>query len=367
MKIVVAPDKFAGTLTASEAAEAIAEGWSRTNPAAELVQMPMSDGGPGFIDVLAHVLTGEQFAVTVTGPDREPVPAMLFKSGDTVYLESAQACGIALLENPNPWKTTTYGVGELIEKALDLKPKKIVVGLGGSGTNDGGAGMLAALGATSDKPLDQGPACLEDVGRVDFSKAKELLKNCELVIASDVRTVLLGMFGATRTFGVQKGLDDQDIIKVDHILDQFVVATLGNTPAERRLADEAGAGAAGGLGFALLVLGGQMISGIDLVADVIGLKAAVRDADLVISGEGSFDFSSRDGKVVYGVAQIAAELAKPCIVLAGEVDVGSREMRALGVESGYGLVDYFDLDFALTNANTALADMAQRVARSWTW
>ena len=250
---------------------------------------------------------------------------------------------------------------------MDLKPKKIVVGLGGSGTNDGGAGMLAALGATSDKPLDQGPACLEDVGRVDFSKAKELLKNCELVIASDVRTVLLGMFGATRTFGVQKGLDDQDIIKVDHILDQFVVATLGNTPAERRLADEAGAGAAGGLGFALLVLGGQMISGIDLVADVIGLKAAVRDADLVISGEGSFDFSSRDGKVVYGVAQIAAELAKPCIVLAGEVDVGSREMRALGVESGYGLVDYFDLDFALTNANTALADMAQRVARSWTW
>jgi glycerate 2-kinase len=359
MRILVAPDKFAGTLTAVEAADAIAVGWRRRAPDDELDLAPMSDGGPGFVDVLHTALGGELLAVTVTGPFAERVPAGVLVVGDTAYVESAQACGVHLTGGEGGERASTVGVGELIVAALDAGAVTVVVGLGGSGTSDGGAGLLHALGATSDAPLDAGAVGLAEVGSVDLTAARARIGDVRLVAASDVDSPLTGLFGAAKTFGPQKGIPEDRLAQVDAWLERFAVAV------DRRASLEKGAGAAGGLGFALLVLGATREPGIDLVADAVRLEERSRAADLVVTGEGAFDFSSRSGKVPYGVAALAAETLRPCVALAGQVLVGSREMRALGVESAYSLVDLVGEERAFADPAGALADVAERVARTW--
>ncbi|GAA3535777.1 glycerate kinase [Aeromicrobium panaciterrae] len=365
MRVLIAPDAFAGTLSAPEAARAIAEGWKRYATDDTVTVAPVADGGPGFVAVLHEALAGELVSVLVRGPLGDDVPVSLLLVGDTAYIESAQACGLHLAVPPDALRASTYGVGQLIAAALDRGAQRVVVGLGGSATNDGGAGLLAALGATGDRPLDAGPAGLEGIASADLSPVRRALKGVEIVIAADVDVTLLGMFGATKTFGPQKGLSEPDIIRVDGILDQWVVATCGTTPAERRPADAKGAGAAGGLGFALMLLGGTVVSGIDLVTDAVGLTALARTHDLVVTGEGTYDFSSRSGKAVYGVATVAAAAARPCIVLAGQVSVASREMRAMGVESAYSVADLVGIDDAMRAPFNSLAALAERVARTW--
>ncbi|GAA1962062.1 glycerate kinase [Nocardioides panacihumi] len=355
MRILVAPDKFAGTLTAVEAAEAIAAGWRRHASTDELDLAPMADGGPGFVDVLQSTLGGELLAVTVSGPDRRPTPATVLLVGDTAYVESAQACGLALTGGCGAETATTYGVGELILAAADAGARRVVVGLGGSGTNDGGAGLLAALGASADRPLDQGGAGLTGITTLTMPKPLDV----EIVAASDVDSPLTGLFGATKTYGPQKGLAEEQLPALDGALQDLASA------ADRRLALAPGAGAAGGLGYALLLLGAERRPGIALVAEAVDLPGRARRADLVVSGEGAFDFSSRSGKVPYGVAEVAAGAARPCVVLAGRVDVGAREMRALGVESAYSLVDLVGEEAALADPAGSLATLAERVARSW--
>jgi glycerate 2-kinase len=359
MRILVAPDKFAGTLTAVEAADAIAAGWRRQSPDDEVDLAPMSDGGPGFVDVLHAALGGEMLAVTVSGPFGGPVPATVLLAGDTAYVESAQACGIHLTGAEGADLATTLGVGELVAAALGTAATTVVVGLGGSGTNDGGAGLLAALGATSDARLDVGPAGLDGIHEVDLSAARARVGDVRLVAASDVDNPLTGLFGATKVFGPQKGLAEDVLMTVDGWLEQLAVAV------DRRTALEKGAGAAGGLGFALLALGATREAGIGLVADAVRLDERARAADLVITGEGAFDYSSRAGKVPYGVASVAGEALRPCVALAGRVLVGAREMRALGVESAYSLVDMVGEERALGDPAGALADVAERVARTW--
>lgn len=365
MRVLVAPDAFGGTLTAPEAARAIIEGWQRHAPDDELTQAAMADGGPGFVDVLHQALDGELVVVTVRGPVGADVPVTVLHADGTAYVESGQACGLHLTDPQDPMHASTYGVGQALVAAIETGARRIVVGLGGSATNDGGAGLLAALGATADVPLDVGPAGLVGVGRVDIVPALERIAGVELVIAADVDVTLLGMFGATKTFGPQKGLTDDQIITVDGLLDRFVAATCGTTPAERRIADSKGAGAAGGLGFALLLLGGRIVSGIDLVADAVGLMVQAGAHDLVVTGEGTYDFSSRAGKAVFGVAAAAAAAARPCIVLAGQVSVGSREMRAMGVESAYAVADVVGVELAMAEPHASLATLAERVARTW--
>lgn len=365
MRVLVAPDAFAGTLSAPEAARAIAEGWVRHSPEDELTAVPMADGGPGFVDVLHEALGGDLEVVTVRGPVGAPVPVTVLLQDGTAWIESAQACGHPLLERPDPWHASTAGVGEAVAAAVDAGARRVVVGLGGSATNDGGAGLLGALGASSDVPLDAGPDGLRDITAVDLAPARERLAGVELVAAIDVDAPLLGMFGATKTFGSQKGLGEDDILVVDRLLDAFVDATCGSTPAERRIADSPGAGAAGGLGFALLLLGAATQPGVDLVADAVGLAEACAAHDLVVSGEGTFDHTSRSGKVVHGVAARAAGAARPCIVLAGQVTVGTREMRAMGVESAYGAADVAGVEASLADPYGTLARLAERVARTW--
>ena len=365
MRVLVAPDKFAGTLTAPEAARAIAEGWARTAPDDVLTTLPLADGGPGFVDALHAALGGELLAVTVTGPSGQPTPVSVLLDGETAYVESAQACGLHLLDPLDPWNASTRGVGEAVASAVEAGASTVVVGLGGSGTNDGGAGLLAALGASSDRPLDAGPEGLRGVTSVDVEPARVRLEGVRLLAATDVEVPLLGMFGASKTFGPQKGLSDPEVIEVDGLLDAFVVATCGSLPTERRVADAKGAGAAGGLGFALLLLGAEVVPGVRVVADALGLDAACREHDLVVTGEGTYDHTSRSGKVVHGVASSAAAAARPCIALAGRVTVGAREMRAMGVESAYSMVDLVGEQASLDQSYASLARLAERVARTW--
>jgi glycerate 2-kinase len=359
VRVLIAPDKYAGTLTAVEAARAIADGWDRQAPGDELDLAPMADGGPGFVDVLHEALGGELAAVTVRGPHGEEVPATLLAAGGRTWVESAQACGLALTGGERAESATTWGVGELVMKAIEAGGTDIVVGLGGSGTNDGGAGLLGALGASADRPLDQGAAGLAGIGRLDLGPARERLAGVSLVCASDVDSPLTGLFGATKTFGPQKGIAEDRLPVVDGLLEGLAAVT------DRRTALEKGAGAAGGLGFALLLLGAERRPGFDLVAGAVRLAERARRADLVITGEGAFDFSSRSGKVPYGVATVAAEAVRPCVALAGRVLVGSREMRALGIESAYSLVDLVGAERALGDPAGSLATLAARVARSW--
>ncbi|MDT0201166.1 glycerate kinase [Nocardioides sp. AE5] len=359
MRVLIAPDKFAGTLTSLEAAEAIATGWAEHAPDDELDLCPMADGGPGFVDVLHAALGGELLAVTVRGPFDSPTPATILGVGDTFYVESAQACGRDLVGGRDAERANTYGVGELLARAVDAGARTVVVGLGGSGTNDGGAGLLAALGAVGDEPLDQGVAGLIGLSTLDLSGAADRVDGVRLVVASDVDTVLTGLFGATKTFGPQKGISEERLVAVDAILTEYAAV------AGRRMALEKGAGAAGGLGFALMLLGATRTPGIELVADAVGLAERARRADLVITGEGAFDFSSRSGKVPHGVATIAGEALRPCVALAGQVMIGAREMRALGIESAYSVVDLVGAGPAFAEPGPSLAQLARRVARSW--
>jgi glycerate kinase len=362
MRVLFAPDKFAGTLSAVEAAAAMAAGWARRSPGDELVQVPMSDGGPGFVDVLHEALGGDLHAVTVSDPYGDPTPAAVLRVGDTAYVECAQAVGLHLTapEDRRPEQATTRGLGEVLGHALDAGVSRIVVGLGGSATNDAGAGLLAALGATAQGgPLDQGPAGLADLTDVSVDAARARFEGIELVLASDVDNPLLGINGATKIYGPQKSVSEERLVTVDGWLQRFAELT------DRKLAAQKGAGAAGGLGFALMLLGGTRAPGVTVVAEAVGLPELVRGSDLAVTGEGAFDFSSRSGKVPYGVAQIASEHLVPCIALAGVVQIGSREMRALGVESAYSMVDLVGEERALGSPAEALAELAERTARTW--
>ncbi|MFL6134021.1 MAG: glycerate kinase [Nocardioidaceae bacterium] len=363
MRVLIAPDKFAGTLTAVEAAEAIATGWRRRAPEDELDLAPMADGGPGFVDVLHASLGGDLLAATVRGPYGDPVPASVLVRDTTAYVESAQACGLHLApeDRREPERATSYGVGELLLAAVDAGATTIQVGLGGSGTNDGGAGMLAALGATStpEDALEHGPSGLATLESVDFAAARHRVAGVDLVVASDVDNPLLGLIGATNVYGPQKGLPAERLQAVDATLERLAHAT------DRKVALAKGAGAAGGLGFALLLLGATRTPGIDLVSAAVRLPERARRADLVVTGEGSFDFSSQSGKVPHGVAAVAADALQPCIALAGRVLIGSREMRTLGVESAYSMVDLVGEEASFADPAGSLAALAERAARTW--
>lgn len=358
MRVLIATDKFAGTLSAVEAAQAMAAGWLSHAPTDEVVQLPMADGGPGFVDVLAASLGGELLSVSVAGPHGEDVPGAVLMVDDVAYVESAQACGIHLAHGDGPG-ASSFGVGELMLAAVEAGARTIVVGLGGSGSNDAGAGLLAALGASADVDLTAGGVGLCGIGELDLTAAREALAGVAVVAASDVDNPLTGLFGATKVFGPQKGVGEEQIAGLDAILEEFAAV------ADKRLSLEKGAGAAGGIGYALLLLGATRQPGIELVARAVGLPDRVAQSDLVITGEGAFDWSSRAGKVPFGVAEIANAALRPCIVLAGQVLVGSREMRALGIESAHSTTDLVGQERSFRDPAGSLEQLAARVARSW--
>jgi glycerate kinase len=378
VRVLIAPDKFAGTLSAVAAAAAIAEGWRRTAPDDELVSVPLADGGPGFVDVVHAALGGELLAVRVTGPVGHPVDATVLLVDGTAYLETSQACGLHLVPEPrDPRTTTTYGVGELLLAARDAGARRVVLGLGGSGTNDAGAGLLAALGARADdvdghdvtELLAAGGGALRRAATVELGPALVAVDGLELVAASDVDNPVLGLRGATNGFGPQKGADDAAVMELEGSLESFVRA-VGRRSDGKDPAVALGAGAAGGLGYALLHLGAARVPGIATVLDTVGLAGRIGAADLVVTGEGAFDWQSMRGKVVSGVAGAALAQGRGCVVLAGRVDVGRREYLAIGVSGAYAVLD--DLrdrglppEDAFHHPGERLAELAARAARTW--
>lgn len=383
MRVLIAPDCFTGTLSAAQAAEAIAQGWRKSAPRDDLTPVPLSDGGPGFLDVLAGALEGTVVSVTVAGPLGSPVPAVILMvdagNGRTAYIESAQACGLHLLSEAerNPLVTSTYGVGELIEAAVRQGATSVVVGLGGSGTNDAGAGLLAALGAGDPAALAAGGAVLGDLdddGLAGLAAVRERLREIDLVLATDVDSPLLGFHGATAVFAPQKGATPEMAQQLESALGRFTeVAGRAVPPGrdlltgkEMRLEREPGAGAAGGLGYGLLLLGGRRVSGVQAVLDAVGFESLVAATDLVVTGEGTFDWQSLSGKVVAGVAQAALAAAKPVVVIAGQVRVGRRETMALGISGAYAVAeDPAQVAAALADPAATLRARTTRVATTW--
>ena len=364
---MVAPDDFKGSLTADAAARAIADGWRQVAPDDELDLCPMSDGGPGFVAPVAADLGGDLISATIAGPLGEPTPGAVLLVGDTAYVESAQACGLHLIPaaDRDPAATTTFGVGELLRLALDAGASRIVVGLGGSATNDGGAGLLAALGATADVPLNKGGLVLRGATAVDISAAVAAVSGVELLAATDVDNPLLGLTGAAKVFGAQKGADDNLVLQLDAALDAFATS-IGRRADGKDPAVAKGSGAAGGLGYALMCLGAVRVPGIATVMEATGLEDRIRASDLVITGEGRFDWQSLRGKVVSGVATLTMPTARPCVLIAGDVVVGRREFSALGVSSAYSIAEVVgSVEAALADPVGTLTQTAARVARTW--
>jgi glycerate kinase len=377
VRVVIAPDSFGGALSATEAAEAVAAGWTRVAPADEVRLLPLADGGTGFVAVLHTALGGHLNEVVVTGPvDGAEVVAQWLRverDGRVVgYLEAAQACGLHLVTDPSPdtaRRATSRGVGELIATAAADGVDELVIGLGGSACTDGGAGALAGLGAA---PLDAGGAALPDGGAAlsrcaGLAKRPGLPAGTTLVVAADVDNPLLGRTGAAAVYGPQKGADLAAVAELDAALTRWaeVLATAtGRDPGE--LAAAPGAGAAGGLGAALSALGGHRVSGAALVRELTGLDAALDACDLVITGEGSFDWQSLRGKLVTSVAQGAAERGLPCVVLAGQVEVGRREAAAIGVAEAHSVAEHAGgVGAALADPGGTLAELAAAVANQW--
>lgn len=367
MRIVVAPDEYKSSLSAVEAARAIVAGWAITAPNDEFDLCPLSDGGPGFVDTMHAAVGGELLAVTVTGPTGEPTPAVVLMVGKTAYLESAQACGSQLIDPAvtSPASTTTFGVGELIAEAIGAGATKVVIGLGGSSTNDAGAGMLAALGASADSDLHKGGRALAAISKVDLSPAVAALSGVEVIAATDVDSPLLGLTGATNVFAPQKGADQELVMVLEGALENFS-RVIGRRADGKDPAVALGAGAAGGLGYGLMHLGATRAAGIATVATAVGFADRVAKADLVVTGEGRFDWQSMRGKVVSGVAAEAMRVARPCVVIAGQVVVGRREYSAIGVSSAYSVSEMVgSVEASLADPAGSLAQAAKRVASTW--
>lgn len=345
----------------------MARGWLSHSPDDEIELRPLSDGGPGFVEVIAEALGAEVRMVSVTDPVGEEVPASFALHEGTAYVEVSQACGLELLtpEERDPEHTTSFGVGQLLRGAVRAGAHTIVVGLGGTATNDAGAGLLGALGATADGPLDAGGLPLRRLRELDLAPALQAMSGVKLVAATDVDNPLLGLRGCSRNYAPQKGATEEQVMRLEAALENFA-ALAGRRPDGKDPAVALGAGAGGGIGYALLHLGAERVPGISTVMTEVDLPSTVAWADLVITGEGKFDWQSLRGKVVSGVAAQALAAAKPCVVIAGEVAVGRREFSGIGVASAYSAADIAgSREASLADAAGSVEAAAARVARTW--
>jgi glycerate kinase len=350
MRVLIAPDCYGDSLTAVEAARAIAEGWRRARPDDELALAPQSDGGPGFVGVLAGRL-GELRTQRVSGPLDADVSADWVLDPTpprTGYIECAQACGLALLGGPPSVRTAldahSRGVGQLIGAALAAGAGRIVVGLGGSSCTDGGRAMVDELGG--------------------LVAGRSLLAGVELIAATDVEHPLLGPMGAATVFGPQKGADPDAVVILEQRLTKWAAEL--DAVAGRTVSDEPGAGAAGGIGAALLALGGRRESGAAIIAEHTRLADDVATTDLVITGEGRFDDQSLRGKVVSALAAEARSRDIPVLVLAGQVTLGESVLREAGIMAARSIADHAgSVRVAIDDAANQLAGLAQVTAAAW--
>jgi glycerate kinase len=365
MRVLVAPDKFRGTLTAQQAAEAISTGWRRTRPKDELELLPMADGGEGTLDALVAAAGGRISVVSVTGPLGDPVDAPLgVLEGPGVgsaIVESARASGLALISEArrDPLRATSAGTGDLIRAALDEGAGRIVVCLGGSAMNDGGSGMAAALGVkfldARGQTLAPGGAALLELDRIDASGLDRRLRRTQVIGATDVDNILTGPSGASMVFGPQKGADHEQVLLLDRALGHLAAVVhrdLGFSPH-----DTPGSGAAGGLGFGLLAFcGARLRPGVEVVMQACGFQERLIAADLVITGEGSFDAQSLRGKVPAGIMREAGIAGVSVVIVCGRAEVSPPGATVVS------LVDQVGESAAMQDARASLVTVTEELA-----
>lgn len=371
MKIVIAPDSFKESLTALEVAEAIEAGLKKVLPDAEYVKVPMADGGEGTVQSLVDATEGRLISAEVRAPLGNKVRAEFGLSGDgrTAIIEMAAASGLHLVpsEKRNPLHTTSYGTGELILAALDEGVEKIIVGIGGSATNDGGAGMLQALGAllldANKQPIGAGGGCLQDLAAIDLSGLDKRLAGVEIVVACDVDNPMCGEKGASAVFGPQKGATPEMVQALDSGLQHF--ADIAARDLGLDIQSPAGAGAAGGMGGGVLLLpDARLQAGVQIVMEAVKLAEKVQDADLVITGEGRMDAQSVHGKTPIGVAHTAKAFGKPVIAIVGCLREDYEVVYAQGIDAVFPIIRQLgSLEEILQHGRDNLVSAAQNVAR----
>ncbi|WP_027415985.1 glycerate kinase [Aneurinibacillus terranovensis] len=371
MKIVLAPDSYKGSLTAKQACDAMEKGIRKVLPEAEVVKIPMADGGEGTVQSLVDATGGQILQHNVTDPIGEKIMVKYGILGDgmTAVIEMAEASGLYLVpvERRNPLMTTTYGTGELILAALDQGCRTFILGIGGSATNDGGMGMLQALGV---KFLDKqgtelgfGGGSLALLDRIDMSGMDSRLKTCTFTVACDVDNPLCGPNGASHVFGPQKGATPEMVIQLDKNLKHHAAVIAKDLGVDVK--NIPGSGAAGGLGAGMLAfLGAALKRGIDIVIEATGLERHLEGADLVISGEGQCDFQTERGKTPFGVARTAQREGVPVVLIAGSIGRGADVLYQHGVQSVFSMVDKpMTMDEAMTNAYELLSNTTERIVR----
>jgi glycerate kinase len=368
MRVVVAPDKFKGTLTAGEAADAIAEGWRLADPRAEIDRVPVADGGEGTLDALVSSLGGRLERARVTGPLGDPVVAPYgiadTDRGRVAIVEMARASGISLVpeERRRPRGATTYGTGELVLAACRHRPRRVIVCIGGSATTDGGAGMAQALGARlldeEGKEIGPGGGALGRLATVDVRRLASEVRGVEFVVASDVDSPLVGPSGAAAVFGPQKGASPEDVRALDEALGHYAAVIHRDLGLDLR--HEPGAGAAGGLGAGLMAfLGARLRPGFDVVAQAVRLPDRLGRAEVAVTGEGKYDSSTERGKAPGGVLRMAGEARCRSVLICGQVEEGA----APDADLVYDLSDS-GLEEAMRRPRELLAGAARAAAVS---
>ena len=370
MKIVIAPDSYKESLSALDVATAIETGFREIYPHAEYVKVPVADGGEGTVEAMVAATQGHIVQVSVTGPLGEPVNAFYGLSGDMrcAYIEMAAASGLESVPptRRNPLLTTSWGTGELIRHALDAGVSQIIIGIGGSATNDGGAGMAQALGAkllnAGQQQIAPGGGALETLARIDLSELDPRLADCRIDVACDVTNPLTGPQGASAVFGPQKGATAAMIERLDRGLQHF--AQIIDRDLDIDVLSLEGGGAAGGMGAALYAFcGANLRPGIEIVTDALGLADLVADADLVITGEGRIDSQTIHGKVPVGVAKVAKRYNVPVIGIAGSLTADVGVVHQHGLDAVFSvLYSVWTLDEALANAAANVRMTARNVA-----
>ncbi len=368
MKIVIAPDSFKGSLSASAVSDNIEKGARKVFEFADILSIPMADGGEGTVQSLVDSTKGVIVSTKVSGPLLKEVEAFygILGDGATAVIEMAAASGLPLLreDERNPMKTTTFGTGELIKHALDRGCKKIIIGIGGSATNDGGAGMVKALGVKlldkNGNDIGYGGGCLDKVEVIDLCHMDERLKSCKIVAACDVDNPLVGLRGASHVFGPQKGADGEMVKILDKNLEHFAEVVERTTGIS--IKDFPGAGAAGGLGGGLLAfLGAELKRGIDIVIEATCFEEKVKDADIVITGEGMMDYQTQYGKTPYGVAQIAKKYNIPVVAIVGSVGKNAEALYDLGFS---GIFSIINRPMTLAEAMSECAELLEKTSES---
>ncbi len=370
MHILIVPDSFKGSLSSTQVGERIRDGLRSVLPQASFRLLPVADGGEGTVEAVSAAAGGTAYSVQVAGPMGNPVSAQYAVLPDgTAVLEMAQASGLPLVPLPlrDPGRATTRGTGELISAALDQGCSRILIGIGGSATNDGGAGMARALGARfldrNGQELAEGGGALEGLDRIDLSGLDPRLARAEFLVASDVTAPLCGPQGASLVFSPQKGASPQQAARLDRCLahyGQVLEATF-----HRPLVNLPGAGAAGGLGAGLMAFcNAQLQPGIDIIFDLLHLEQEAAQADLIVTGEGCIDATSATGKLLSGVGRLARQYQKPAIAFAGAVALADADLQAIGLQAAIPICDGpMALEDSLSQASALTFQAAQRTAR----